>query len=207
MLVNTLINVLYLNSHSELRLEKNFIQSLTRWTKTKQRDLVKSQFVPKSCKLAIGVHLQFALNECIKGKTFPLKKKLAYVTSIFKIGDKLDSTDYRPISVTPRFAKFFERLLLTQMMDFIYKHTIINKEQFGFQKKRSATDAVLELIETVSSNLDQSTDTVAIFQDLAKAFNSISHNIFLRKLRCMVFPGSKRIPVFISCQPQTKGKT
>ena len=89
----------------------------------------------KSCKLAIGVHLQFALNECIKEKIFPTKMKLAYVTPIFKKGDKLDSTNYRLISVTPSCAKIFERLLLTQMMDFIDKHKIINKEQFGFQKK------------------------------------------------------------------------
>ena len=39
----------------------------------------------KSCKLAVGVHLQFALNECITEKVFPTKVKLAYVTPIFKM--------------------------------------------------------------------------------------------------------------------------
>ena len=48
--------------------------------------------------------------------------KLGYVTPIFKIADKLDSTNYRPISVTPSFAKIFERLLLNQMMECIDKH-------------------------------------------------------------------------------------
>ena len=133
----------------------------------------------KSCKLAIGVHLHFDLNECIREKIFPTKMKLAYVTLIFKNGDKLDSTNYRPISGTASFSKVFERLLLNQMMEFSEKHKIINKEQFGFQKIKSATDAVLELVETVSANLDQSKETVAIFLELAKAFNSISHNIFL----------------------------
>ena len=59
----------------------------------------------KSCKLAISIHLQFALNECIKEKIFPTKMKLAYIALIFKKGDKLDSTNYRPFSVTPTFAK------------------------------------------------------------------------------------------------------
>ena len=72
-------------------------------------------------------------------------------------------------------------------MKFIDKHKIIHKEQFGFQRTKSATDAVLELVETVSANLDKSKETVAIFLDLAKAFNSFSHNIFLKKLKCMVF--------------------
>ena len=73
------------------------------------------------------------------------------------------------------------------MMNFIDKHKIINKEQFGFQEKKSATDAVLELVESASSNLDQSKETVAIFLDLAKAFNSISHNIFLEKVEMYGF--------------------
>ena len=113
--------------------------------------------------------------------------KLGYITPIFKKGDKLDSTNYRPISVTPSFAKIFQRLLLNQMMEFIDKHKIINKEQFEFQKKKSATDAFLELVETVSAKLDQSKETVAIFLDLAKAFNSISHNIFLKKIEMYGF--------------------
>ena len=105
----------------------------------------------KSCILAISIHLQFALNEYIKEQFVPTKMKLAYVTPNFEKCDKLDSTNYRPISVTPSFAKIFERLLLTQVMEFIDMHKIINKEQFGFQKK-SATDAVLELVETVYAN-------------------------------------------------------
>ena len=90
------------------------------------------------------------------------------------------------------FAQIFERLLLTQMMEFIDKHKIINKEQFGLQKKKSATDAVLELVETVSANFDQSKRTVTICLDLAKAFISISHSIFLEKLKFMVFPRKRR---------------
>ena len=89
----------------------------------------------KSYKLAIAVHLQFALNECNMEKIFPTKIKVAYATPFFEDGDKLDSTNYRPNSVTPSFGKFFERLLLTQKTHFNDKHKIINKEQFGFQKK------------------------------------------------------------------------
>ena len=75
-------------------------------------------------------------------------------------------------------------------------------------EKKSATDAVLELVETVSANLDKSKETLAIFLDLAEAFNSISHNIFLKKIEMYgFFPGSERVIVLISCQQQTKGKT
>ena len=48
-------------------------------------------------------------------------------------------------------------------------------------RKKLATDAGIELVEKFSSILDQSKETLAIFPDLAKAFNSISQNIFFKK--------------------------
>ena len=88
----------------------------------------------KSCKKTVGVHLQLALYEFNTEKFFPTKIKLAYVKPIFKKSDKLDSTNYRPISMTLSFAKILERLLLTPMTDFNHQHKFINKEQFGFEK-------------------------------------------------------------------------
>ena len=43
-----------------------------------------SIWLNKFCKLAIGVHLQFALIKCIKEKVLQTKMKLAYVTPFFK---------------------------------------------------------------------------------------------------------------------------
>ena len=82
------------------------------------------------------------------------------------------------------------------MMEYIDKDKIINKEQFGFQKKKSAPDAILEQVETVSANLDQSKENVAIFLDLEKAFNSISHKIFLKKFEMYGFSQEARELLF-----------
>ena len=63
---------------------------------------------------------------------------------------------------------------------------LLVKSSLDFRKK-SSTDAVLELVETISSNLDRSKETIAIFLDPAKAFNSISHKIFLKKIEMYSF--------------------
>ena len=88
------------------------------------------------------------------------------------------------------FAKLFERILLNQVNKFIQKEKILNGTQFGFQKHKSSTDAVLHLIEALQENYDNLKFSVAVFFDLAKAFNSISHKIFLKKIEAYGFSES-----------------
>ena len=85
------------------------------------------------------------------------------------------------------FAKLFEKLRFFQMMDHINKNNLLNKEQFGVQNKKSSTNAVFFFTETVIENHENGKNTAAIFLDLAKPFNSISHNIFLKKAECFNF--------------------
>ena len=73
------------------------------------------------------------------------------------------------------------------MMDNINKNNLLNKEQFGFQNKKSSTDAVLFFTEIVVENHENGQNTAAVFLELAKAFNSISHKIFLKKAESFNF--------------------
>ena len=55
---------------------------------------------------------------------------------------------------------------------------MLRKKDF---RKKSATEAVLQLVETISSNLDQNKATVAIVLDLEPTLKSISHTKFPKK--------------------------
>ena len=85
------------------------------------------------------------------------------------------------------FAKIFEWLLLNQLSEYTEKHKIINQKQFGFQREKSCIDAVLLVVEKIVETLDNNEHCVSIFLDLAKAFNSICHEILLRKLESYCF--------------------
>ena len=130
----------------------------------------------KSGIYSIGTHLQIIFNDCIQEKVFPTILKDAHITPIFRKGDVSVLTNYRPISVTPTFAKVFEMLLFNQLVEYLENFAILNKNQFGFQSRKSSTDAVLYFIKKLKGNMED-----AVFLDLAKAFNSISHEIFLKK--------------------------
>ena len=135
----------------------------------------------KDCKLSIGTHLQFAINECINANTFPEIFKEAYVTPIYKKGDRHNHESYRPISVTPTLAKIFERFLLEQMAEHLDMNKIINKNQFGFQKQKSCLNTMIALREKINHYVEQKDIVLTIFLDLAKAFNSISLEIYIQK--------------------------
>ena len=63
---------------------------------------------------------------------FPDLCKLAKVIPIFKKGDPLDCTNYRPISLLPIFGKILEKLVYSRMYEFLEINKLIYDRQFGF---------------------------------------------------------------------------
>ena len=89
----------------------------------------------KTGKKALGTHLQILFSDCVQENVFPTILKDAHTTPIFKKGDVSALINYRPTSVTPTFAKVFERLLLNQLVEYLEKFALLNKKQFGFQSQ------------------------------------------------------------------------
>ena len=147
----------------------------------------------KDCKLSIGTHLQFAINECINANTFPEILNEAYVTPIYKKGDRHNPENCRPISGTPTLAKIFERLLLEQMSELLDMNKIINKNQFGYQKQKSCLNTIIALTEKINHYVEERNIVLTIFLDLAKAFNSISLDIFIQKIEKYGFGENARV--------------
>ena len=76
------------------------------------------------------------------------------------------------------FAQLFERTLLNQINELIQKEKNSSGTQFGFKKFKSSTDAVLHLIEAFQENYNNLKISIAVFNDLVKAFSSISDKFF-----------------------------
>ena len=66
----------------------------------------------------------------------------------------------------------------------------MNATQFGFQRHKSSTDAVLQLIELLQENYFNLKNSFAVLIDLAKAYTSILHEIFPKKIDANGFTGS-----------------
>ena len=74
-------------------------------------------------------------NLSLKSGIFPNSYKLACV--IFKAGAIDNLSNFRPISCLLTLSKILEKIVVSQLNNFLNLNSIIYKYQFGFQSKLS----------------------------------------------------------------------
>ena len=139
-------------------------------------------YLLKIASLQLAKPITYIINKSINTGVVHDLFKIACVTPIFKNGDTTIPGNYRPIAILPALNKILERIVYDQLIKFLNKHNIIFNYQFGFRKKHSTEQAVLELTENLKQSIDQKELTCGIFLDFTKAFDTVDHNILLLKL-------------------------
>ncbi len=101
---------------------------------------------------------------------------------LFKKGNKLDPTNYRPVSLTSIVCKIMERIIRDQMMVYLVENNLISKEQQGFLNNKSCNTNLLETLDLITQAFGEDYSIDILFLDFAKAFDSVSHFKLLKKL-------------------------
>ena len=121
-------------------------------------------------------------NTSLMNGIFPDRMKIARVIPLFKNGDVKEFSNYRPVSILSQFSKILEKVFHNRLMSFINDKQILNDSQFGFRKNMSTAMAIIELVEEITTAIDEGKTTVGVFIDLKKAFDTVDHNILAKKL-------------------------
>lgn len=137
----------------------------------------------KTIKNAIAEPLAHIFNLSIGNGVFPTAWKISAITPIFKDGTRNAPENYRPISLLSVISKLLEKVVNKRLVKFVESHGLLSPRQFGFRHNKSTEDAVILLSELVATYLDSGNSCIGVFLDLAKAFDTVSTKILLKKLQ------------------------
>ena len=126
--------------------------------------------------------LTHIINKSLKEEVFPSELKLAKVAPIFKAGATNKITNYRPISVLSFFAKVFEKIIYHKLIEFMDHNDILYCYQFGFRQRHSTQQAIITLVNKITSCSDCGDLVIGIFLDLKKSVDTVDHKILLKRL-------------------------
>nr|CAD2170510.1 unnamed protein product [Meloidogyne enterolobii] len=142
-----------------------------------------NQYFLKKCATPLALPLSILYNNTFKTGIVPELWKKAHILPIYKKKCSLnDPKNYRPIALTSPICRIFERLIANNILEHLNKHKIIAEEQFGFLPKSSCTLQLLSSMQDWYNSLDRKLGTDVIYFDFEKAFDSVDHEILIRKL-------------------------
>ena len=113
---------------------------------------------------------------------FPSSLKRARVIILYKGGTRNDPANYRPISLLSVFSKIFEKAMLSRLNNFLTSKDFFHNFQFGFRANHSTEHACAVLLNYLHSAIDSHLIPAALFLDVRKAFDSLTHSVLLFKL-------------------------
>lgn len=145
------------------------------------RDRISVRLI-KVCYEYVNRPMVHIINTIFESGIVPDHFKESIVSPVYKSGNRTEKTNYRPISVVNNFSKIFEKALKCRLQEFLNKYNIISNNQFGFKTNSSTNDAIYKLTSTVNKYLHENKKCIAVFLDLAKAFDTVSHEKLLLKL-------------------------
>ena len=128
--------------------------------------------------------LKLMVNQMLFSGIFPDRLKISKVKPLFKAGDPVLISNYRPISLLPSLSKIFEHIIFRQLFDYMTDNNLFAIEQYGFLSDHSTELAALHLIDYLTKQMDVGEIPINKRNiDLSKAFDTLDHTILLAKLR------------------------
>jgi len=153
----------------------------------------------------VCVPLQDIINTMLSTLEFPNKWKRAQITPIPKVTKPSQYKDFRPISLLFHLGKLSEDIIISKMKSTLSE--IVDVNQFAYQPKLGTIDALTQLLDDFTDELDQPNtkfmQLAAI--DFSKAFDRLQPAILHRKMQLLRFNNNitRLVGNFLSSRKQS----
>ena len=137
----------------------------------------------KAVKFEIATPLLHLFNLSLTTGTFPSQLKTSRTIPVFKAGERTNCDNYRPISLLSSISKILEKIIANRLVNHLESNKLLYEHQYGFQQGKSTVHSMLQLTNYIAKQLNEKKYVVGVFLDLKKAFDVVSHDILLAKLK------------------------
>ena len=104
----------------------------------------------------------------------------AIVSPLFKKGNRSETGNYKPISLTCIACKVLESTVKRVIVEHLEDKKLIRISQHGFMKGRSNLNNLLDFFEEVYDELDTNNQVDLVYLDFVKAVNKVPHKRLIR---------------------------
>ena len=160
--------------------------------------------VLKECAEQIAPFLQALFTQSLRTGNLPTDWKTAFITPLFKKGDRSLPSNHRPVSLTSVCCKLMEHIIFRHIMNHCETNNILTEVQHGFRRKHSCESQLLETVDDLAYHIDQGHQVDVVVLDFRKAFDTVPHRRLLSKLDHLGIRGSthKWIETFLTSRKQ-----
>ena len=130
------------------------------------------------------------INKSLTLGQFPTEWKKANVVPIYKKGSVHEVSNYRPISLLSCLSKVCERVVATKLRLHIDVNNILSPFQSGYREGYSTQTQLASLVHDICQSVDEGKVVRAVFLDISKAFDRVSHKGLLIRLQQIGISGT-----------------
>ena len=96
----------------------------------------------------VALPLAHVFNQSFSTSVIPNQLKIGKLTPVYKSGSLFNN--YRPISILPAYSKLLEKLVCVRLLNFLNRHDILYKYQFGFRNNHSTIHPIIHNVKSHS---------------------------------------------------------
>ena len=97
-------------------------------------------------------------------------------------GSKTSPSSYRPISLTSIASKLLERIVASQLQDYLSANKLLCQQQHGFVHRRSTATNLLLCDSVIARHMNNKRPCDLFTLDFSRAFDKVSHSVLSTKL-------------------------